>query len=140
MAMTRKCIKEFGIPASPEGFGWSDKLTTIVSRFWTEHSSRSSLVSMARALGVPKEITDRLGWWAVGTQASEEYIRTYSVLSARVQDLVASTSRKALENSAKKKADPDYYGEERVLGKLAESIEKRGIRADDEEVQNLLQS
>ena len=92
MALTRMCLKEFGIPPPPS-CSCSDKLIALVVRFWTEHSSRSSLVSMARALGVPKEVTDRLGWWAVGTQASEEYIRTYSLLAAKAQKLVACTSR-----------------------------------------------
>ena len=140
MALTRKCLKDFGIPPPPYGT-WSEKLIAPVIRFWTEHSSRSSLVSMARALGVPKEVTDRLGWWAVGTQASEEYIRTYSLLAAKAQKLVACTSRKALEKCEEEDAgDPDYYGEERVLEKLVENLEKKGFKANDREVINLVES
>ena len=137
MALTRKCIKDFGVPDSDEG-GWSSKVIEVVSRFWTEHSSRSSLVSMARALGVPKEVTDRLGWWAVGTQASEDYIRTYSTLSAKVQALVAGTCRSALQAKEAGRCMQDVFGEERVLEKLSETMEEQGINLNDEGIPELI--
>jgi len=137
MALTRKCIKDFGVPASSEG-DWSAKVIEIVSRFWTERSSRSSLVSMARALGVPKEVTDRLGWWAVGTQASEDYIRTYSTLSAKVQALVAETCRSALKEKESGRYKQDIFGEERVLEKLSETMEEQGIDLNKEGIPELL--
>ena len=49
-------------------------------------SSRASLVSMPRALHVPKTITDGMGWWSIGSAASEEYIRTCRTLIAEVQE------------------------------------------------------
>ena len=82
---------------------------------------------MARALGIPKKITDRLGWWAVGTQASEDYIRTYSTLSARVQGLVAATCREALKGRESGLHKPDLFGEERVLEKLSDALVELGI-------------
>ena len=140
MALTRMCIKEYGIPPPLDG-SWPERRVALVIRFWTEHSSRSSLVSMARALGVPKEVTDRLGWWAVGTQASEEYIRTYGLLAAKAQKLVACTSRQALEEKEAESAGvPDHYGEDRVLEKLVESLVKKGYKADDKEVVDMVES
>ena len=62
------------------------EIIDAASRFWTEHFSRATLVSMARAIHVPKFITDRMGWWSIGSEASEEYIRTYRALIAKVQE------------------------------------------------------
>ena len=90
------------------------------ARYWTEHSSRASLVSIARALLVPKSITDRLGWWSVGETASEEYIRTYRVLIAKVQAKAAAFVRRAQSTEM-----PDLVGENFVLGRLREVLEDR---------------
>ena len=38
--------------------------STFAGRLWTENSSGASLVSVARVLGTPDEIEDRLAWWA----------------------------------------------------------------------------
>ena len=78
-----------------------------------EHS-RSALVSMARALHVPKTVTDRMGWWSVGAEASEGYIRTYRTLIAKVQEKVAQTIREAATGRTKE----DIFGENYVLEDL----------------------
>lgn len=87
------------------------------AKFWTQHSSRASLVSMARALLLPKAIADRLGWWAVGDAASEEYIRTYRMLAAKVQENVGKFVRHALNKDC-----PDVIGEDFVREKLEEHL------------------
>ena len=69
---------------------------------------------MARPLGVPKSVTDRMGWWSVGSEASDGYIRTYRSLIARVQEKVACTIRSALEGHSTE----DTFGEEYVLEDL----------------------
>ena len=86
-------------------------MIALASRFWTEHSARASLVSMARAIQVPKTVTDRIGWWSVGGEASEGYIRTYRTLIAKVQEKVATTIRQA----AAGKNIEDTFGENYVL-------------------------
>ena len=51
-----------------------------VTFFGTEHSSRATVVSMARVLQTPKDVTDRLGGWASARFTSETYIRTHRKL------------------------------------------------------------
>jgi hypothetical protein len=126
-ALTRLALFSAGFGLDGDEVPDQEELLGWCSRFWTEHSSRSTVVSMARALHVPKEITDRLGWWAVGDSASEEYIRTYRVLVERVQDKVASYIRMALVRSSDAKGEhsPDLFGEKLVLNELKTFLQKK---------------
>lgn len=96
------------------------------ARFWTEHSSRATLVSIARALVVPKSLTDRIGWWAVGDSASEEYIRTYRTLTARVQAKAAAFVRRGLARPTR-----DITGH--VLEALGNFLKDKGKAVDEQE-------
>ena len=62
------------------------------SRFWTEHSERSTLASGLAALGVQKSDRDMLGRWQ--PEGSDQYIRTYSATVGKMQRRFAEVIRK----------------------------------------------
>ena len=62
------------------------------SRFWTEHSERSTLVSGLAAIGIPKSDRDMLGRWQ--PEGSDQYIRTYNVAVKRMQMKFAEAARR----------------------------------------------
>ena len=95
-----------------------EKFNNVAARFWTEHSSRATLPSWARALGVPKEVTDRLGYWAAGAESAETYIRTHRSLTGRVQSTAATFIREALSKNNKEEEFPDIFGEKEVVDEL----------------------
>ena len=113
-ALTRQLLQGFSFENSGLCTPLETEALKIAARFWTEHSSRATLVTMARALMVPKAVTDKLGWWAVGSQASEEYIRSYRVLIAKVQKNVARFIRTAILQGDQQ----DIFGEALVLEDL----------------------
>ena len=100
----------------------NEKLSNLAARFCIEHSSRSPLASWARALGVPKEVTDLLGYWAVGIEAAEVYIRKYRGLMARVQDTVAAFMKAAFSAEVKDDAFPDLFGALAAMTELKEHM------------------
>ena len=102
----------------------------LASYFWSEHSARATLVSMARALHVPKTITDRLGWWGMGSDASDGYMRTYRTLISKVQEKVAATIRKSMVGPGKL----DVFGENFVLADLTEKIKSKKPELKDEDI------
>ena len=58
-ALTRQILNIGGLKDSDADLHGIIRI--LASYFWSEHSARATLVSMARALHVPKTITDRLG-------------------------------------------------------------------------------
>ena len=93
MALTRQVLAVAGMHVYEDEH--AVKIIAASSRFWAEHSSRASLASVARVLHDPKQITDRMRWSSIGSEAGEEYIRTYRTLIVKVQEKVASTIREA---------------------------------------------
>ncbi len=69
-------------PLLPEGW----------SRFWTEHSERSTLSSGLASLGVVKTDRDLLGRWS--PEGSDQYIRTYNSVVGRMQKAYAEAIRR----------------------------------------------
>lgn len=98
-----------------------------VGRFWTEHSSRNTIVSLARALKAPKEATDTLGCWAAANSSSEVYIRTKRQVVGHVQALVGKFARDALIAKAQDEEYPDFVGESNIFGSLEAFGEKFGF-------------
>ena len=127
-ALTRQILHTAGL--SDAGSDEFKGMKAIVSYFWTEHSLRATLVSMARALHVPKAITDRLGWWSVGAEASEGYIRSYRILISKVQEKVAKTIRDAWGVSN----NPDVFGENYILEELKDRILKKKSQYPEKEI------
>ena len=97
-------------------------LNIWAARFWTEHSSRATLPTMARALGVDKAITDKLGCWTSSQTVSDEYIRCGREQITSTQNKVAEVIRQAvLEDSPAK----DLFGESWVLEDLKAFLTQR---------------
>lgn len=61
-------------------------------RFWTEHSERATLSSCLACLGIPKSDRDLLGRWS--PEGSDQYIRTYNTVVARMQECFADAVRR----------------------------------------------
>jgi hypothetical protein len=85
---------------------------------------------------VPKAVTDKLGWWSVGA-ASEDYIRSYRVLIAKVQSNVASFIRAALKPDG---STTDIFGEAMVLEEMNTFIRSKNPSITEEVLQRLAQS
>lgn len=84
------------ILAADRGHG-GKPTTRMASRLWTEHSSRSTVVPMARVLGTAKDLTDRLGGWESSRTSSETYIRTHRNLAEQVQEKVTAVCKADLD-------------------------------------------
>ena len=115
VALTRHVLEKINLTGLAET---EPELNRRAAKFWTEHSSRPTLPSWARALGVPKDVTNRLGYWSVGAEASELYIRTYKLLVAKVQSTVATFIREALQAQSTEGAFPDLFGEKAFAEEL----------------------
>lgn len=75
--------------------------------YWTEHSERNGLISLAALAGFRQEEVKVLGRWS--PTSSEAYIRTAQVIVERVQSFVASQVRSSF-------LGPDVFGEHHLLG------------------------
>lgn len=107
-------------------------LNNKAARFWTEHSSRPSLPSWARALGVPTEVTDRLGYWAVGAESAEVYIRTCRGLISQVQNTVASYMREAYFPKHNVWQFPGIVGELEVIDEFRTDLKDKSDESSSE--------
>lgn len=68
IALTRCLLEKMCLATNdPNQMGLNNR----AARSWAEHSSLPSLPSWARALGVPKEVTDRMGYWGSGGAGSQ---------------------------------------------------------------------
>ena len=85
---------------------------------FTPHSMRAYLVSGASALGAPKESLRWLQGWNM--QSGEGYIRTCSIETMRVQEIVGFAAREPLSGE-------DPFGESPDLKALEEFLLKRGV-------------
>ena len=104
----------------------SDKLKPIAMKtfitYWTEHSSRSTVPTWARCMGVSGEQVDRLGWWCTSKAASDEYVRSFRELAAGVQASTAGKCRAILDGHVQ-----DYIGEARLVATLIEKLQIAGV-------------
>ena len=107
-ALTRIIFREYCLwPAGEIGCPRLD-IRLVASRFWTEHSSRASLPTMARAVGIDKAITDKIGCWTTNTTTSDEYIRCGREQVTKAQCMVAAKVREAVQAPEK---NNDIFGE-----------------------------
>ena len=70
---------------------------------------------------MPKEVTDRIGYWGSGGESAEVYIRNYRGAIKRVQETVARFMREAHSTKEGKPPLPDLFGENDVLEKIRTS-------------------
>ena len=59
---------------------------------WTGHSERSSLPSLAAAIGIPKSERDYLGRWS--PSGSDEYVRTYRAVVRKAMAILTNIVKK----------------------------------------------
>jgi hypothetical protein len=98
---------------------WSESASPLLPHgahmFWSEHSERNCLTSVAAALGVDKSRRDYLGRWQ--PSQSDEYVRTAGQVVAAVQREVAAHLR--LPEPAHCEAD--------LLDDVARFLEERSV-------------
>ena len=82
--------------------------------FWTEHSERNWLPSVAASMGEHKDVIDRLGRWQA--DGSEAYVRTTRKIVMDVQMAAANRIRGA---------GLDFLGEEQLLERFLNAAEVR---------------
>ena len=87
--------------------------------FWTEHSERNFLPSVAAAMGKDQDLIRRLGRWQA--DCSEKYVRTAIPIIGAFQEEVATLLRQR---------GPDVLGEEAVLDDFAVFLGHRGGPSD----------
>ena len=124
VALTRILIRDYCLWDEADNSCPKKHLVTLASRFWTEHSSRASLPTMARAIGVEKAVIDKIGCWTSMKTTSDEYIRCGRDQVTKSQGLVAEKVRVAL--AAKVPVD-DVFGEGCVTEDLKDYLMKRQL-------------
>ena len=82
--------------------------------FWTEHSERNGLPSVAASMGEHKDVINRLGRWQA--EGSEAYVRTTRKIVMDFQMSAASRIREA---------GVDFLGEEQLLERFLSAAEVR---------------
>ena len=87
--------------------------------FFTEHSDRAELDSLAAALGVGSSERAFLGRWRA-SGATDTYVRTALRVVENVQLLTASRAQESLANR------PDFFGEEELLTRMRKFLVTRG--------------
>jgi len=92
--------------------------------FWTEHSDRNWLSSMAAVRGYSKTERQRLGGW--GGEPSEEYVRTSKIIVLNIQKDIAQWTKNIPE---------DEIGEEDVLAEYASYLTSRSEEPEKVEAQ-----
>ena len=118
-AMGFALLADLLLPAYTVEHGWIETAEPLLRHgahlYWTEHSERNCMTSVAAALGVDKSRRDYLGRWQPAQ--SDEYVRTAGQVVAAVQGEVAAHLRRP---------DP-AYGEADILEELARFLSKRTV-------------
>ena len=117
--------KLLGLLAVPRrvAFGWELMphillLPDGLESFFSGHSPRNFLTSIAAAIGYSRDERAFLGRWTMGMTSSEEYVRTARQVVFRIQK---SVNRALVEGR-----DDDPYFEDEALQKLCDSAEAAG--------------
>ena len=121
----RRFLSELRTPFRYEGRWGLNRALLIpgaMVRYWTGHSSRHTLPSLAAALEVGKEKRDFLGRWAYSQHGSQDYVLTARQVVHGVQNHVC---RALLEGSA-----AGGYVEEETLHDLESFARAHGISED----------
>jgi len=91
-------------------------LPSLSGGYWTEHSERNALPTLAAALGLKPEVIRRLGRWQV-KDTSEDYARSDLTIVAEAQHQVARRVRRGGQ---------DFVGEVRELERFARYLRAKG--------------
>ena len=88
--------------------------------FWTGHSMRHVLPTIAAILGIPKEQRDYLGRWHIGLHQSADYIHTCRQIVHDIQQRVCD----------KLSGGKPGYDEEELFEELRAWLRRRGVEPD----------
>ena len=119
--LMRRCLTALRVPFKEERWGLSrtELLPDGMARFWTGHSPRHTLVSIAAALGVDKGRRDFLGRWAYSEHGSQDYVLTSRQIVHGIQNLIC---RVLLEASSE-----GGYIEEEILIEIRSFAQQSGF-------------
>ena len=118
-AVSRHLSAELAKPVWKEGrwqSGGQQLLAPPGHLFHTEHSERHFVVSVAAALGIPKEDRDMCGRWGVLQSQSHDYTHTSREVTLRVQEKVFESLQ--LESQ---------YDEEELQEKFEQFLTQKGM-------------
>ena len=109
----RALLSGLGTPKKVN-FEWTTIKTTLLlpdglEQYFTGHSPRNFLTSVAAVLGFTRDQRAYLGRWAMGMVASEEYVRT----SRQVITLIQKTVNESLVSG-----HPSVYREDEIIESL----------------------
>lgn len=100
-AVTQIVLLGLKVPFWQADGGWSSSaqglLSPIWTSFWSEHSPRSVLPSIAAVLVPEKDLRNMLGRWA--PSGSEDYCRTYRVVVTNIQKQCCAAIKQGLCNT-----------------------------------------
>ena len=124
-ALNKRLLKELWTPVYDESSKrWSDSGRRLIEdeleKFWTEHSERSYVNSMAACLGFAKEERNYLGRWM--PEQSDDYLLTSRAIVGKLQRAVAKALREGnplIDESESMLKMRDFmkklgFGEERI--------------------------
>jgi hypothetical protein len=90
--MGRSLLRELRVPVLGTPGHWSESdlqlLPSPGEKFWTEHSERHFLVSVAACLSLQKDHKDFLGRWGLNREQSNAYVLTGKLIVHDAQKLV----------------------------------------------------
>ena len=117
----RALLSGLGTPRKAN-FEWSTIKTTLLlpdglEQFYTGHSPRNFMTSVAAVLGFTRDQRAYLGRWAMGMVASEEYVRT----ARQVVTLIQKTVNESIVSG-----NPAVYREDEVIEALCTAASAGG--------------
>ena len=126
-AMGRSLLCDLALPAvdtEGEWYATGEKLLTPpMHLFWTEHSERNFVASLAAVAGISRSDRDYIGRWRVSAgPGSDDYVRTARQAVGRIQKAVALT---ALSPDGGRKHEGD------VLFELTQFLKGRGYEESE---------
>ena len=120
-ANSRALLRALKVPAMKEGVGWTERdlhlLPEGLEKFWSEHSERHWLPSVAAAHGVSKGERDFVGRWGIDRCQSNDYVLTSRQIVLGIQRRVLCWLHEG---------DPGYY-EDELHGEIRDFAEKMGV-------------
>ena len=118
-ALVRAVLRQLHIPKKHQGQWGLTKASHLVPNeavtFWSGHSARHVLPSLAAAIGIPEEKINFLGRWAAAKSASSTYVQTSRQIIHQIQSDICTS---LLEGKPK----PGYIEEE-----LLQELNKFGV-------------
>ena len=119
-----KLLSDLPVPRKTNG-GWELNRSILLlpdglESFFSGHSPRNFLTSVAAVVGFSKDERAYLGRWSMGMVSSEEYVRTSRQIVFKIQKEV---------NRALVEGAPNPYLEDETIDRLLQAAESRGMNA-----------